>query len=70
MTSYTIELAGHLDRRWSGALGGLSISHRLDASQRPVTVLRGPLADQAALYGLLTRLRDMGATLISLRADP
>ncbi|MBX0329135.1 hypothetical protein K2Z83_15785 [Oscillochloris sp. ZM17-4] len=66
---YTIELAGHLDRRWASALGGLRVSHQIGPEQRPITVLRGPLADQAALYGLLNQLRDLGATLISLRAE-
>ena len=59
---YQISLAGHLDARWSTWLGDLTISHEGDGT----TTIRGPVADQAELHGLLAKVRDMGATLISL----
>ena len=60
--SYEIRVQGHLDDHWSGRLGGLDISRRADGT----TVLTGCLVDQAQLYGVLSGLRDIGATLISV----
>ena len=60
---YEVRLAGHLDDHWATWLGDLVITHEGDGT----TTLRGPLADQAALHGLLAKVRDLGATLISLR---
>jgi hypothetical protein len=59
---YEIRLTGHLDARWSEWLDGMSLTHADDGT----TVLVGPIADQAALHGVLTRLRDLGVTLISV----
>ena len=59
---YEIRLAGHLDDHWSTAFGALTITHHGDGT----TALRGPVTDQAELHGLLARVRDLGATLISL----
>jgi len=59
---YEIRLAGHLDDRWSAWFDGLAITHEGDGT----TTLRGPVADQAGLHGLLTKVRDLGAPLISL----
>jgi hypothetical protein len=61
---YEISLAGHLDDHWSIWFGDLKITHEGDGT----TTLRGSLADQAALHGLLARVRDLGATLLSLAA--
>jgi hypothetical protein len=66
MTTYTFQLAGHLDQRWKTVFDGFSITHELTPDQRPVTVLTGPVADPAALYGLVSRLRDLGVTLIRM----
>ena len=61
---YEIRVKGHLDGdHWGAWFGGLSVC--LDEGGE--TVLCGPVADQAALYGLLTRLRDLALPLISLR---
>ncbi|WP_433064749.1 hypothetical protein [Dactylosporangium sp. CS-033363] len=60
---YEIRVAGHLDRHWSERLGGLSIAHDPDGTSR----LAGPVVDQAQLYGILAGLRDLGATLLSVR---
>ena len=66
MKTYVVELAGHLDQRWELAFEGFTLTHQLTPDRRPITVLTGPVVDQAALYGLVSRLRDLGATLISL----
>lgn len=66
-TAYEIRVAGHLDDHWSAMLGDLTLTRRDDGS----TTLTGPVADQAQLHGVLARLRDLGATLLSLRTvDP
>jgi hypothetical protein len=59
---YRLEVDGHLDDRWSAWFGDLTVSHERDGT----TSLSGPVADQAELHGLLTRVRDLGLTLISL----
>jgi hypothetical protein len=59
---YDINLAGHLDDHWSTWFGDLTIIREDDGT----TTLRGPVADQAELHGLLAKVRNLGATLISL----
>jgi hypothetical protein len=61
-TRYHIRVKGHLDLSWSEWLGDLVMTHESDG----VTVLSGPVADQAALLGLLLRLHDLGLTLLSV----
>jgi hypothetical protein len=64
---YEIRLQGHLDTRWSAWLDGLEITPTSDGT----TVIHGPVADQAALHGLLARVRDIGLPLISItQAEP
>lgn len=58
-----IVVKGHLDMDWSGWLEGLTVMH----NERGETVFSGRLRDQAAFYGLLTRVRDMGVLLISVK---
>jgi hypothetical protein len=60
--SYEIRLKGHLDPRWAAWFDGLSLSTENDGT----TAIRGPVVDQAALHGLLQRLRDVGLPLISV----
>ena len=60
--AYEIRLAGHLDDHWSTWFGGLTFSHEDDGT----TTLCGAVADQAELHGLLAKVRDLGATLISV----
>lgn len=63
---YEIRIQGRLDDRWSTWLDDLHLSHTDGA-----TVLRGPVADQAALHGLLHKLRDLGVSLLCVRQiDP
>jgi hypothetical protein len=59
---YQIRLKGQLGRQWTDWFDGLTIT--LDEGGE--TLLTGPLADQAALHGLLKKVRDLGLTLISL----
>jgi hypothetical protein len=57
---YRIRIRGHLYPRWSTWFDGLTVTQVEDGT----TELVGPLADQAALFGLLAGLRDLGATLL------
>jgi hypothetical protein len=59
---YEIRVAGVLDSRWAAWFNGLQISGQGDE-----TVICGLLADQPALHGLLTKVRDLGLCLISVR---
>ena len=65
-TSYEIRVGGHLDDHWSTWLDGLTITREADGT----TTLRAPVTDQAQLHGLLAKVRDLGATLISLQREP
>lgn len=59
---YEIRLSGHLDRRWAAWFDGLTLSHENDGT----TAIRGPVTDQAALHGLLQKVRDLGLPLVSV----
>ncbi|HEX5877978.1 MAG TPA: hypothetical protein VF468_06615 [Actinomycetota bacterium] len=64
---YEIRIQGRLDDRWSSWFDDLDLSHTDDG----ITVLRGPVADQAALHGLLHKFRDLGVPLLSVtQTDP
>jgi hypothetical protein len=64
---YRLRVAGHLDHHWSPWFGDLSLTHEDDGT----TSLTGVVADQAELHGLLTKIRDLGVTLISVTVvDP
>ena len=62
---YEIRLAGHLDARWAAWFDGLTVSHEVDGT----TLISGPIVDQAALHGLLRRVRDLGLPLVSVTRD-
>jgi len=59
---YRIKVKGHLDRRWTEWFGGLTIT----LEDNGETLLTGQVADQAALHGLLRKVRDLGLPLISV----
>ncbi len=61
MHSVEIRVKGRIDERWSSWFEDLTITHTDDE-----TVLSGAVADQAALYGLLAKLRDLGLPLVSV----
>ena len=62
-TFYEIQVKGYLDATWNELFDGMSI-----AWQDNVTTISGEVADQAALHGLLARVRDYGLTLISIKS--
>ena len=61
--SYEIRLKGHLEARWADWFDGLRLSQERDGT----TVLSGSVVDQAALHGLLAKVRDLGLPLIAVR---
>jgi hypothetical protein len=61
-TTYEIRIRGHLDPSWSGWFPGLAVTPRANGD----TILSGPVADQAALHGVLKKLRDLGLPLVSI----
>lgn len=64
---YEIRLQGHLDVRWADQFENMSFIHESDGT----TILADLLVDQAGLYGLLRKLRDLGLPLIAVnRVDP
>jgi hypothetical protein len=64
---YEIRVRGHLESRWAVWFDGMSLTNESDGTTR----IRGPVIDQAALHGLLHRLRDTGLPLISVtQLDP
>jgi hypothetical protein len=63
VTTYEIRVAGHLDDHWSAWFGDLTIVRHEDGT----CTLTGVVTDQAHLHGILARIRDVGATLISVR---
>jgi hypothetical protein len=65
-TRYEIRLDGRLDPRWAAWFDGLTLTSDSDGT----TALRGVVVDQAALHGLLQRLRDVGLPLISVTPLP
>jgi hypothetical protein len=62
MQRVEIRVKGQIDRHWSDWLGGLTITH----TGQNETVLTGPIVDQAALHGLLAKLRDMALPIVSV----
>lgn len=64
---YEIRLNGHLDSRWAAWFDGLSLTNDSDGTTR----IHGPVGDQAALHGLLQKVRDVGLPLVSVtQVDP
>ena len=63
---YVIKVKGHIDERKSYWFEGLTMTTGFDEDDRPITTFSGPLADQAALHGVLAKIRDMNLPLISV----
>ena len=59
---YELRVQGHLDGHWAEWLADLTVRHNDDGT----STLTGPIADQAALHGLLAQVRDLGVVLISV----
>ncbi len=64
---YRIRVRGRLDPSWSEWFDGLTITYETSGD----TLLAGPVTDQAALYGLISRMRDLGLVLLTVvRFEP
>jgi hypothetical protein len=59
---YKIRIKGHLDSQWTDWFEGLTVTLEEDGN----TLLTGPLVDQAALHGVLKKVRDLGMPLVSV----
>lgn len=67
LTVYQIRVKSHLDSDWTDWFEGLTITQEADGD----TLLTGPVVDQAALHGLLKKVRDLGMPLLSVnRIEP
>jgi hypothetical protein len=64
--TYQLKVQGRLDERWAHWFDGMSIAFEPAEDGSTLTVLTGSVADQAALYGLINRMRDLGLPLISV----
>jgi len=65
MNQVEIRLDGHLDKKWLDWLEGITIVHTAQSQ----TLLSGSILDQAALYGLIIKLRDLGVKLVSMNYE-
>jgi hypothetical protein len=65
MQRVEIHLAGHLDEDWSKWMEGFTLAH----TDQDETVLTGKIKDQAALYGVIAKLRDLGVELTAVRIE-
>lgn len=63
---YQIQLQGRLPQSWWNAVAGMAVDTAVVAGEEPMTVLRGEVADQAALCGLLNQLYDLQLTILSV----
>ena len=63
--TYRIRVSGHLADRWSDWFGGMAVQRQDDGT----TVLVGPVVDQAALHGLIARIRDLGLPLLAVECQ-
>jgi hypothetical protein len=62
VTNYEIRVKGHLESHWSAWFDGLTISNEANGE----ALLHGPLPDQAALHGVLMKVRDLGLPLLAV----
>ncbi|MGD8403412.1 MAG: hypothetical protein PVJ21_07110 [Anaerolineales bacterium] len=64
MQRVEIRVEGHLDQTWAEWLDGFILTH----TEQDETILTGKVKDQAALYGLIAKLRDLGVKLVSINS--
>lgn len=64
MQQMEIRVEGHIDRTWADWLDGFTLTH----TGKGETILTGNVKDQAALYGLIAKLRDLGLKLLSIKS--
>ena len=64
---YEVQVLGELDRSWETFFSGMAVTLTYTSEQPPITILTGPVADQAALRGLLCKLWDLNLTLVAFR---
>jgi hypothetical protein len=67
--NYRIQVKGHLPERWSVWFDGMQIQIEGDPSGQKITTLSGEVQDQAALHGLLERIRDLGLELLNVQKE-
>ena len=65
--AYQIKIQGRLEERWSRWFDDMDITVKSQTSDPTVTIISGMVADQAALHGLLNRIRDLGIPLLSVQ---
>jgi hypothetical protein len=63
---YQITVQGWIGKRWANWLDGMAIAYGGTKDDCPLTVLTGPVTDQAALRGILTKIWDLNLTLLSV----
>jgi hypothetical protein len=63
---YEIVAQGHLDERWSDWFEGMTVTPGYSGDGTPITTFAGQLIDQAALHGVIARIRDIRMALISV----
>ena len=68
--AYCIKIRGYLDDDWSNRLGGMDIQHTLTDSGITITTLQGIMIDQAALFGVLNSLYNLGFPILSVKCAP
>ncbi len=66
LTTYQIRVQGKLDESWSDWLEGMTISFEMCSDGSGVTTLTGTVVDQAALHGVLNRIRDLNIPLLAV----
>lgn len=64
---YQIKVSGDLDKRWVGWFNEMQITTEIGKNRNPITVFTGPVIDQVALRGLMTKIWDLNIELISVQ---
>lgn len=66
---YQIKVQGRLGESWSAWFDGMTVTVEKRDNHATITTLTGPVADQAALHGILSRIRDLGLPLLSVQTE-